>query len=265
MMRALDQNQLSNKQLILSCQDSFLIPDITWFENTKADGWRDDIQRSFEVFHKDSSRLHIAYPIGVLLRRELQTRTPIIDPIDWEGTDNLRKLLRQPDYITSIEANISLLQKSGLEPDIHLAESRKSLNDGMTELTETVGREQMSELRAMHRNSKPPLSAFAPSIAALAKKNVKHTLTELGLRDADLNSLNTHQSAFYRVQFCFWAQIFQFAMCSSLISNGDKTLLNDIVDSDYAITASYCDALETSDDRLRQRYDALIATIWQAA
>jgi hypothetical protein len=50
-------------------------------------------------------------------------------------------------------------------------------------------------------------------------------------------------------------------MDSPTLQLRDKKLLNDLVDSDYAITASYTDGLETDDKILRQRYHALLAAI----
>jgi hypothetical protein len=264
-MRALDQNQISNKELITACQDSFLIPDIMWFENIKTDGWRDDVRRSFEIFHANPNRLHIAHPVGALLRREIQTRAPITDPVDWEGTRRLRELLSQTDYVTAIEANVEALRQGGLEPVIHLADNRQSLSDGMNALAKIVGPDKMRQLRSLMSTSKPQLIELAPCIAALTDRTLQDNLTELGVLGTDRAALSTRQSAFYRTQFCFWAQVFQFVMGSSTLDTGDRKLLNDLVDSDYVITASYCDALETKEDRLRQRYDALIVTIRQSA
>jgi hypothetical protein len=264
-MRALDQNQISNRTLITACQDSFLIPDITLFENIKSDGWRVDVLRSFEVFHEYPSRLHIAYSVGELLRRELQSHTPTRDPVNWEGTRRLRELLSQTDYVTAIETNVEALRHGGLDPVIHLTDNRQSLSDGMAELAKRVGSNKMSQLRSLIRSAQPRLAEFAPCIATITRNDVEHTLTELGVLDAGRINLNTHQSAFYRMQFCFWAQVFQYAMFSTSLPTGDSRLLNDIVDSDYAITASYCDSLETNDNRLCERYDALMAAIRQSA
>ena len=267
-MRALDQNQISNVRLFTSVQDSFLIPDIVWFENIKSDGWRDDVSRSFALFHKEPSRLHIAYPVGELLRRELQTHSPITDPIDWEGTRRFRELLSQSDYVSTIEANVEALRPAGLEPVIHLADNRRSLSDGMAAVAKIGGADLMSRIRkcaSQPKLVKPKLVKFAASIAGLTDRTLEDALTDLGLPETGRAALTNRQSAFYRTEFCFWAQVFQFAMDSPSLDMKDSRLLNDLVDSDYAITASYCDALETCEDRLRQRYDALVATIHNTA
>ena len=264
-MRALDQNQLSNELHFTSRSDLFLVPDVVWFENIKSDGWRDDITRSFALFHREPTRLHIAYPIGELLRRELQAHVPVVDPIDWEGTRQFRELLTQADYVTAIESNVEALRQAGLEPVIHLADNRLSLSDGMAAVSRIAGTELMRQLRACTSASQPQLVEFAQSIAALTDRTLPHALSDLGLPDSARAALAARQSAFYRTQFCFWAHVFQHAMSSPSLQTGDKKLLNDLVDSDYAITASYCDALETNDDRLRQRYNALVAAIRNAA
>lgn len=260
-MRALDKNQLSDKELFASSQDLFLVPDIAWFEDIKSNGWRDDIRRSFVLFQKEPNRLHIAYGVPDLLKRELQTRSPITDPINWESTRSYRELLKQDDYVSAIEANVESLRQAGLGPVVHLADNRQTLSDGMAALAKLSGPDVMSKLRSYQAVSQPRLTEFAPHIAVLADSTLKHTLSELGLPGAEGSALASRQSAFYRVQFCYWAQVLQFAMCSPSLQTGDHKLLNDIVDSDYAITASYCEALETKEDRLRQRYDALVSAL----
>ena len=260
-MRALDQNKISNERVFTSVQGAFMIPDVAFFENIKADEWRHDVRRSFSLFHKELSRLHIAYPVGELLRRELETRTPITDPIDWKGTRLFRKLLVQHDYVSAIEANVNALRQEGLEPVIHLTDNRRSLSDGIDAIARIGGKDLMRRIRSFTSTSQPRLEKFAASIAGLTDCTLPDALTDLGLPVAGRAALANHQSAFYRTQFCFWAHVFQFALVSPSLDMKDRRLLNDLVDSDYAITASYCDGLETDDDRLRQRYEALVATI----
>lgn len=260
-MRTIDQNQFSKKQLIAVASDGILIPDVTWFENVKNPTWRKDVEKTFEAFHRAPDKLHIAFSIGELLRRELSSRTPTTDPVDWEGTERLRELLRQDDYISTIEANVDSLRSIGLDPIVQLADNRSSLVDGMRALNGLVGNEMMAKYRASHRTTNAPLSAFAPSIAALTERTLSKSLSDLGLSPTDCARLNVRQSVFFRSQFSFWAQVFRYAMDSPTLQRGDDKLLNDLVDSDFAIVASYTDALETDEKLLRERYDALKSAI----
>ena len=261
MIRTLDQNQFSKREFITNSPDDFLIPDITWFENIKSEGWREDVSRTFGAFHKNPDRLHIAFPTGALMRKELKDRIPISDPIDRAGTERLRELLRADDYISSIEANIVSVRSVGLEPVVHLADNRRNLADGLKALETLAGIELMSQYRKHFRESDLPLSSVTPSIAALTEKTLKQNLAELGMNPTEVSMLSVPQSAFFRAQFSYWAQIFQYAKDSRTLQRGDEKLLNDIVDSDYAIVASFTDGLETDDGRLRERYDALVEAI----
>jgi hypothetical protein len=262
-MRALDQNRISSEVLFTSCRDPFLIPDITWFENIKADGWRDDVRRTFEAFHRQPHRLHIAHPVGRLLEREVQTGTPISDPVNWDGTTRLRELLAQQDYVTAIEQNVEALRVAGLKPQQDLPANRLSLQQAMDALGRFSGGAVMRQIRSLSRESKASIVPFAPSIASLTDRTLPHNLEAFGVPEGARAILSSRRSAFYRFTHCFWAQVFQYAIHTTVVQTRDDRLLNDFVDSDYAIVASYCDGLETGEDRLWQRYDVLVASIRQ--
>jgi hypothetical protein len=262
-MRTFDQNQFPKHDLIAATTDGILIPDITWFENIKSPGWRLDVSRSFEAFHKAPEKIHIGHATGALLHQELNSKRPTTDPVNWEGTTLLRDLLRQKDYISLIESNVDSLRSAGLQPLINLPDNRLSLEEGLAALTGILGEKGMAAFRAAHRTTNTSLRDYAPSIAAIAEKSLSDTFTDLGLSQADSASLTNRQSAFFRTKFCFWAQIFRYAMNSTSLQLGDRKLLNDLVDSDYAIIASYTDALESDDAGLRERYDALVAAVTQ--
>jgi len=261
-MRALDQNQMSNRSIITDSGSSFLIPDLVWFENIKSQGWRDDVRRSFEVFHDFPNRLHIAFPVGTLLRHELVTRSRISDPVDYDGTSRLRNLLAKDNYVDAIENNVGVLRRSGLEPVVHLADSRSEIEFAMEELERIVGRTYIHDLRGQRSaKSAATMVSFAPKITDIAEHNLLHTLSEFGIQGSDYKELSLRSSALFRTLFCFWCQVFQYTMGSPHLQKGDKKLVNDLVDSDYAIVASYCESLETSDIHLRQRYDAVMVAI----
>jgi len=117
----------------------------------------------------------------------------------------------------------------------------------------------MKQLRA-NRNE---LKSYTPSIAKLTDTSLATTLSDLGISDQQQKGLLCRQSAFYRYHFVYWAQVFQFSIGSPNLQTGDTRLLNDLVDSDYAVTASYCAHLETSDKKLQQLYEALMVAIKQ--
>ena len=144
---------------------------------------------------------------------------------------------------------------------IHLAEKRLSLSDAMAALSNIAGSDLMSRLRRHNSVSQPRLIEFAPHIAVMTDRTIRNNLADLGVSGADQMASSTRRSAFYRMSFCFWAQVFQYALASPSLQTGDCKLLNDVVDSDYAVIASYCATLETNDDRLRQRYDAIVSIV----
>jgi len=258
-MRLLDQNQMSNPANFSGTTDDFLIPDIAWFENIKSEGWRDDISRSFALFHKEPHRLHIAYCVGELLRQEMKTHQPVESPIDSKKTNQLQELLKNQNYVETIEENINLLRKDPIEPIVHLAGKRALIADSMLALHQRAGKSIMKQLRA-NRNE---LKSYTPSIAKLTDTSLATTLSDLGISDQQQKGLLCRQSAFYRYHFVYWAQVFQFSIGSPNLQTGDTRLLNDLVDSDYAVTASYCAHLETSDKKLQQLYEALMVAIKQ--
>jgi hypothetical protein len=264
-MRTLDQNQLSKRDLLLNSTDAILIPDVTWFENIKSLGWKQDVEKSFEAFHHAPDRLHVAFPIGALLRQEIQTRTATTDPVNWEATNRLRGLLREKDYVSLIEANVESLKQAGLEPLVNLTDNRQTLEEGMAELSAKAGTALMANLRSIQRAERHPLSDFTQSIVALTLADLPGVLLAQGLKETESTQLLSKQSAFYRLLFCHWAQIFRYAMDSPVLQRGDKKLLNDIVDSDYAIIASYTDDLVPDDKGLRERYEALVSAVTPAA
>lgn len=269
MMRALDQNVVSNEAIIVGSPDDFVVPDIMWFENIKTAHWREDLTRSFRLFRDDPSHLHIAHAIPELLNTELKTGIIVTDVVHWERTEALRTLLKNDIFTEEIAANIERLRQAGLEPLVNLPKNRISLQRGLDSLPELVGEPMMSKLRAHVRSTREDtrkadwleLIEYAPSIAALADTVLPDVLANCGIADPQSSALLSRRSAFYRYQFCYWAHVFQYAMVTTEIGTSDNRLLNEFVDSDYALTGSFCDSLETSDDPLRQRFDALRSVI----
>lgn len=265
-MIVLDQNQLGRHDFIMCDAGPFLLPDIAVFENIKNDGWRDDVRRSLEAFRLCPEKLYVSHSVGQLLSAELATRTITSSPVDEGVTASLRALLPREDFFAQIEANVEDLRAKGLHPIVHVAENRQSLQKGMKALQEIVGEDCMREFRRMcSREEKPAVKEFATSIAALTDRTLPQSLQDLGLNSREAQPLCQRKSAFYRMQFCFWAQVFQYSMGSPQLQKKDDKLINDLVDSDYAIVGSFFERLETSDDKLRDRHEALTSILKETA
>jgi hypothetical protein len=259
MMIAIDQNRVDSPP---PGNELLVVPDICLYENIKGTDWQTSFNKSFSSYRAQSQRLHIAHAIGSLLRQELASGKPIATIVDWEWSKWLQQEIGNTHLSSNFIQRVDQLKARPLEPEVNLADNRRDLESGLCAFKRLAGDQLCNALReSANSQNKIQLSDVAPALRQLTLRTLPYTLEGLGITNPGQSPLLAASSVFFRNLLCFWMHIFQFARDSGNIALGDKRLLNDLVDSDYAVIGTFCDGLITGDSRMRERYEGIKAAL----
>lgn len=267
-----DVNKMENPQfavfpeletLIATEPDSiFIVPDVALVEMCKHDQWRRTMSLCFALFGPATKRTYASVPVGVVLQLEIQRRRPIEaqEFISHDFTPVLRDLIAE--FGAKREGDAMRLVAE------HFVESRSELL--LEELNAERAKRKTGGLAIILKDALKPavLKAFRTKsldatarldfILVNAQQMCQEYLIRCGFREEQAEQMIHANALILRYFFVHVRHVLNWTIKGCWDQGRADKELNNQLDQEYVLIASYFDLFLSFDKGARDAYDDLL-------
>jgi hypothetical protein len=249
--------------LIATEPDSiFFVPDVALVEMCKHEQWRRTMGLSFALFVPATKRTYASLSVGIVLQLEIQQRRPIEaqEFISHDFTPVLRDLIAE--FGAKREGDAMRLVAE------HFVESRSELL--LEELNAESAKQRTGDLAAIlcgalkpavlkvFRTKRLDATARLDFILVNAQQFCQEYLIRCGFREEQAKQMISANALVLRYFFVLVRHVLKWSIqCGWDNVRADKELNNQL-DQEYVLTASYFDRFLSNDKAARDAYDDLL-------
>lgn len=220
----------------------FVIPDTALVEMTKNEHWETTLRKSFELLWPVANRCFMSISIQEALQKELQTRRSIDgDLLPSQFRKMIRDIIngsqseRSNSTISLIKRQIVVVQHEIMANDLNEELLRAELTSSVNSLRKGMSREDLKACRH-------PDTGRARRL--LIAKFIGDGFYEQYMKDKGVPSSVIRRLKRQKCMTLRWAYLRAHHALNWLSDDGlaharNKTLVNDILDQDYVLTASF--------------------------
>lgn len=258
----LDQNVLQRAGLrefiAREHEAKYVLPDTALVEMTKSDQWQYTFRRGFAVLRPIVTRCFMSMSVQEAMNLELEGRRSIngyLLPI------RFRELLRgaivgsqQPDgnaTIESIRGSIAEVRQELQQNELNVAAVREELVARVEELKSHLSEDQVRGCKDRKSGRFKRLTIAVGVGDGMYRAHMRR----LGVPSSVASRLKSQQCMTLRWTYMLAHHALQWLGDGGIEQAGDKTVVNDVLDQDYVLTASFFTDVVTFEQDVR---DALI-------
>ncbi|MFZ6813756.1 hypothetical protein ACO0K3_04765 [Undibacterium sp. Rencai35W] len=260
----IDQNVMRKPMLaaLIAAEpdSSFIVPDVALLEMSKGQNWEGTMRPSLAAFAGANDRIYVSLSIGEALKRERNflNATTVQDLITDEFTSFVRSLIKELSSgrpamsMELIRANFPQAFTHWQTADLN-ADSAKAR---VIELVHLFKKGLKKEVIKALRNHSYPQYRLA-LIAAQAEQFVLNHIPPKVIAPAAAYKFLSYQPMTFRYTVLLTRHALDWAIEGGLDSLPTERELNNLLDIEYALTASYFDDLVTEDGGARSAFSDL--------
>jgi len=224
-----------------------IIPDVAFVEMTKSEEWRETVRRSLRLLSLAPELVILGRPIPELLREEKQTGRPIAEPVhDAELTGFLQQLLKdfrkqQGPALDRFWASVPSAREAMRADYLNDPRNKQRIVEFVGVWRQILGRRERSEMA-----QDASTQAYALARPEWSDR-LRGEMISAGYSQEAARDLASPAGATYRVLLAMGCVALRWFLRGGIEGAGPELLTNDLVDADYAVTASYCAGLVTCD------------------
>ncbi len=253
----IDQNRFRSGELddelhYAKPDDLFVIIDAAFIEMCKGNEYESTLNKSLAFLREHPSKVAVSASISQLMRQEIESKQPTVDIINHELTDAFRLYLEESRTLGStgplhseLMRRITLHQASLANEQLNVIVKRPQLEGAVIEWEQMLSPEELLSLR----NSKWSDDDWLRTSGVSAAKRTTQLLIENGWSVDEAKAFTKLSPIMFRVQFAFNNLALFWLQKGGLPTAGDDKVLNDLIDLDYAVSATYATKLMTNDGK----------------
>jgi hypothetical protein len=265
-----DQNYLRAPELklLLEQEDSVrvILPDLAFLEMTKSAQRELTLTQSLAQLCRYRSRVFLGQATSACLQYELAKKQPVSGHlVHRDGTQFIRKVL---EAVASGSQNAELLQILN-DPDGHIADLKRdyldhSINKAQsTELVDVTKLDMSTEFARRVRSGTTTLEERLAFVHEKAPSLAVEVLADYGFSREKAVMFIRRKPLLLRYFYLNMWVCLDWERVGRLESMADHRVSNDLLDREYAITATFFDGLLTSEKRMNEAYGAVSRLIEQ--
>ncbi|MCE0499506.1 MAG: hypothetical protein LV481_16320 [Methylacidiphilales bacterium] len=253
----IDQNRLRSDALddrlhYSTPADLFVLIDTAFVEMCKGKAFEIASNKNFMFLREHPSKVAVGSSISELLRQELHTRKPTSDIINPNLTDAFRLYLEElrthgqarPRHAKLMEL-VTLHQDSLADGALNIAKKRADLQSTLDSWKQNLSPEDLQSLRSHRWTDKKWLSKSGVAAA----NGAIQLLIENGWSRDEAVAFCKLSPLFFRFQLAFNNLALHWLEHHGLPTAKDDTVLNDLLDMEYVVSATYAKELVTIDQK----------------
>ena len=260
-----DQNQLRSDDLdhrlyYASPEDVFILTDAALVEMMKSDQFESTSFGSLKNLRERSPFIFLGFAVSELMRQELRDKRPTKEIISEELTSEFRLYLvemtawgdfgprhaKTMDLVKTHQAELKLGQ-------LNVAQKRPYLLEAIKEWKQRLSESELKDLR----DHKWTDAKWLEKSGLTAAWGVIGMLVKEGWTEDEAKAFCKQVPIIFRFELAFNNLALRWLEWHGIETAPDEKILNDLIDLEYVVLATYCDKFLSVDQKAIELYELL--------